>query len=818
MSSSRPSLAKGFIVELDGLRGLAILLVMVHRFWPRTGVGVAADVAGAGWIGVDLFFVISGFLIAGILLDTRGEAGYFRNFYARRALRIFPLYYLFVIGVFVAFAGNPSFREGAGSPLWYLFHLGNVPEGLHGNPVPYWLAPTWSLAIEEQFYLTFPLLVYFLDRRKLTIALVAMIVAAPLIRIATMTAMPDHERVQYLFTLCRIDTIAVGCLLAVLVRAVDVERWRTRAMAVAFCAVPGVVVLAVASGLDRTSPFDRVFGYSLVAVGCASVVALVVLARGHRSTAPLRWAPITYFGKLCFGLYLLHRPADTIVSAAAARVGFDRHLWLMPVKILVAVALATISWRLIEQPFMRLKDRFSSARHPSAAAVATTPARGQPLLRRPTFVTRVLRMIGILIVLTSCNPSTGSVGGDDQATDAGNDGSSTTDGALDDASVPEPNAAVLYVEGSRHSPITPTIVARLQAIQATSVQDARVFAKVGDSITVADAFLRCFDGGTVELGAHSGLGSTISHFMAGNAAGSSPFARSSFAAQGGTTAQDALAGAPCPLDRELDAIAPRIAITMFGTNEARHDWSLDAFGTQLWTLVDREIARGVVPILSTIPANVGYPAADARIPTFNRVIRAIAQGRGVPLVDLHRELAPLPNHGLSSDGLHPSVAPGGGCVLTADGLQYGYNVRNLITLEALARLNAALAGAAADATAPTRSGTGRANDPFRGSLPVVDLADTITGEALVATAPCGAPTSGHEVIYRFDLASTLSIDVFVIDRPGVDVDVRVLAGSTCIAAGDSGATATVGPGAIDIVVDARTTASDGEFVLVVQPR
>src|SRR5690349_17654113 len=168
-------------------------MVMIHRFWPRTGVGVAADVAGAGWIGVDLFFVISGFLIAGILLDTKGDAGYFKNFYARRALRIFPLFYLFVIGVFIAFAHNPDFRERAGSPFWYLAHLGNVPEGLLGHDTPYWIAPTWSLAIEEQFYLTFPLLVYALDRRRLTIVLGAMIVVAPLIRLGTMLLSPEHE-------------------------------------------------------------------------------------------------------------------------------------------------------------------------------------------------------------------------------------------------------------------------------------------------------------------------------------------------------------------------------------------------------------------------------------------------------------------------------------------------------------------------------------------------------------------------------------------------------------------------------------------------
>lgn len=375
MPQSRRALIGGFIQELDGLRGIAILMVMVHRFWPRTGVGVAADVAGAGWIGVDLFFVISGFLIAGILLDTKGDAGYFRNFYARRALRIFPLYYLVVIGVFVVFSGNPRFRELSGSPVWYLVHLGNVPEALLGKNVPYWLGPVWSLAIEEQFYLTFPWLVWLLDRRRLTFVLAGMVVVAPVVRLATMLAYPEQERVQYSFTPCRIDTIAIGCLLAVVVRTFDVERWRERARLAAFVVLPSVVVLAIASRLDRTSPFDRVFGYSLVAVGCASVVALVILSRGRRSTAWLRLPAVTYLGKLCFGLYLLHRPADTIVSAIGARLAIHHDLWLLVPKLGVALALASISWRLIELPFLQLKARFATARHPNAAGAGPT-ARG----------------------------------------------------------------------------------------------------------------------------------------------------------------------------------------------------------------------------------------------------------------------------------------------------------------------------------------------------------------------------------------------------------------------------------------------------------
>jgi peptidoglycan/LPS O-acetylase OafA/YrhL len=806
---SKSGVARGFIPELDGLRGLAILLVMVHRFWPRSGVGVAADVAGAGWIGVDLFFVISGFLITGILLDTKGDDGYFRNFYARRMLRIFPLYYLFVIGVFIAFSGNPEFREHAGSPAWYLLHLGNIPEGILDNDVPYWLAPVWSLAIEEQFYLTFPLLVYFLDRKKLTVVLVAMVLAAPALRLATTVAWPDHERVQYLFTLCRIDTLAAGCLLAVIVRSVDLQRFRPQAIQIAMVAVPAVVVLAVASGLDRTSPFDRVFGYSLVAVGCTTIVALVLLARDRRVTSVLRWSPIRYLGKLCFGLYLLHRPADTIVNALADRAGIDADLWIMPAKIAVAVALATLSWRLFERPFLKLKDHFASERHPSADRPASQVPAG--------WFGKALRYIGILIViaLVACRPQApGDAPDASQGTDARSDAvvadaadvpHDVLDAGADaapppDAPPPLPEGVVLYNEGVRHSPITPALVTRLQAIAAASSHDGQVFAKVGDSITAADAFLDCF-AGEVDLGAHGNLASTHAHFLAGNAAGTSPFARTSFAAVGGTTAQDASTGSPSPLDRELSAIDPRYAVVLFGTNEIRYGWTFDDFGTHLWALVDATIARGTIPILSTIPANVGYPAADVRIPTANRIVRAIAQGRGVPLVDLHRALEPLPNRGISADGLHPSVSPDGACVLTSSGLEHGYNVRNLITLEALARARKALAGTAPDPAAATRTGNGTASEPFVGALPLVDLG-----------------TAQDGVVYQLQLAAATTIDAHVVDRGTVDVELCIRVGASCIATGDAHASATVGPGEVTVIVTPRTAGSAGEFLLVVAQR
>lgn len=357
----------GFIPELDGLRGIAILLVMVHRLYPRDGGSTPWPIE-AGWIGVDLFFVISGFLIAGILIDTRKDPNYFRNFYARRVLRIFPLFYLLVGGMLIAFPllGNHEFLHRAGSPLWYLLQLGNVPEGLLGRDPPYWLAPVWSLAIEEQFYWTFPLLVAAVAPPRLARWLFGFAALALVTRIVTTILIPDRERVQYLFTLCRIDTIAAGCLLAVLVRWPHFQTLSARLPKWLGGVALACGLVAVATRFDRTTLFGRTLGYSVVALAFASLVLLVVTQRDRRSTAALRWAPLRYLGKICFGLYLLHRPADTIVSGVAAKLGLaDLGLWLVPVKIAAAVALATISWRLLETPCLRLKRHFTS-KSPSA--------------------------------------------------------------------------------------------------------------------------------------------------------------------------------------------------------------------------------------------------------------------------------------------------------------------------------------------------------------------------------------------------------------------------------------------------------------------
>ncbi|HEY0193229.1 MAG TPA: acyltransferase family protein [Kofleriaceae bacterium] len=799
--SHRPADPGGYISELDGLRGIAILLVMVHRMYPRADGGTPWPVE-AGWIGVDLFFVISGYLIAGILLDTRDDPDYFRNFYARRVLRIFPLFYLLVGGMLLAFplAGHQEFLREAGSPLWYLLQLGNIPESLLGKDPPYWLAPVWSLAIEEQFYLTFPMIVRFTDPAKLGRRLVIVAGLALALRIVTTALVPDRERVQYLFTLCRVDTIAIGCLLAVIVRGERYAAWRAKLPRVLVPVAVAAAVVALVTQLDRTTWFGRTFGYDVVALGFAALVLLVLEARDHRATAVLRSSALRYMGKLCFGLYLLHRPADTLVSAVVARGGLDGTslVWL-PVKIAVAVGLATLSWRLLEQPFLRLKRRFTSRSHPMAVLAAATAA----------------------TIALGCHgggsmPS--PLGGPDAAsitTDAGL--AADAHDAPADGAAPAPGR-VIYPEVALHSPIPADLAAHLAAIAATPATE-NVFAKVGDSMTAATSFLTCMD--SCDLGGHAELTASRGYFDAGNAAGASPFDRTSLAATGGWQTSDVLAGSPSPLSQELTALAPRYGVVLLGTNDVRYGRTLDAFGADLWTIIDQMIARGAIPILSTMPEMHGDPDSNARIPAFNRVVRALAQGRGLPLIDFHLALSTLANDGIGDDGIHPTVDPDGACVLSSDGLTYGYNTRNLLTLEALDRARRARNGAALDTTVTRRTGTGSHADPYRGqALPLADLGDTRTGESTFA-GYCGLTGTGRELVYRVDLtAAATTIDAYVVDRDAVDVDVAILSGSlataSCVAAGDQTATASVGPGAVYIVVDSHAETTEGEFLVVVQ--
>ena len=367
-------------------------------------------------------------------------------------------------------------------------------------------------------------------------------------------------------------------------------------------------------------------------------------------------------------------------------------------------------------------------------------------------------------------------------------------------------------------------------------QHEDVFAKVGDSITVSTSFLHCFSSAAVDLGAYGALSSTLELFRAGDAAGVDPFRRVSLVATVGWSATSAIAGTPSPLEREVSALAPRHALVMFGTNdvEARSVWQYE--GSML-TLVDQLLATGIIPHLSTVPPRDDSAAANRLVPRFNAVVRAIAQGRQIPLVDLHRELLPLPSHGLGPDGVHPnSYAASVGarpCALTESGLRFGFNVRNLLSLTTLHRATLALSPgtAAPDPELPTGGGDGSPERPFEiDALPFSDLRDTreSPNSRFDRYAGCAAPQdeSGPEVVYRIVVRAAMTVRAMVFAQGAADIDVHLLSGpfpESCVARHDRELVATLTAGthyfSLDTFVTSAGERRAGEylFVLVEEP-
>ena len=213
------------IPALDGLRGMAILLVTLYRF---TTQGAAEGVSpafefGLGNRGVDLFFVLSGFLITGILYDAKSEQHYFRNFYMRRSLRIWPLYYgallvTLVVLPWFSSAAATMFAQAREHQVWLWLYGANVLNAYEGAWCLGRFDHFWSLAVEEHFYLVWPLVVYFCSRRTSLVICTLMIVVTPLARIGWLACGGNSTAVE-VFTLFRLDALAVGAWIALAMRS-----------------------------------------------------------------------------------------------------------------------------------------------------------------------------------------------------------------------------------------------------------------------------------------------------------------------------------------------------------------------------------------------------------------------------------------------------------------------------------------------------------------------------------------------------------------------------------------------------------------------
>jgi peptidoglycan/LPS O-acetylase OafA/YrhL len=365
-------LFRGHICELDSLRAVGITMVIIEHMWPLYQ-GRSYNLLRLSWTLMDSFFVLSGFLIAGILLDSRNRPDYYRYFYTRRALRILPIYYLlitvltcatFLNGSGYLYSGIPALYKW-GSSWWYFVYLGNVPSAIIGKgptAARGSFGPLWSLQIEEQFYLLFPILVRRLELRTLTRTLLGMVCFSPLLRIALYWLYPSNTLIQYVLLPCRMEGLALGALIAIRFRMGpwELSKRKLTLMAVGLVAITGI--LCAWGGYELRSPFNRTIGYLISSLASAYVVLWLIRFRGSRITACLRLAPLQHLSKISYGAYLVHMPIAAVlvpVSAALGLGALGHGYWKVVTVFTLTVGLASLSWRFFESPLLRLKERLS---------------------------------------------------------------------------------------------------------------------------------------------------------------------------------------------------------------------------------------------------------------------------------------------------------------------------------------------------------------------------------------------------------------------------------------------------------------------------
>jgi peptidoglycan/LPS O-acetylase OafA/YrhL len=360
------------IPELDGVRGLAVLLVVLTHYFvliaetkPDTVFAYLQLALGTAYTGVDLFFVLSGFLIGGILLDNRKSGNYFQAFYARRFFRIFPLYYLFLsvsaIWLWARAVQSPADHTVSAMPfLFYLTYTQNFMFAARGIDYGYpMLAVTWSLAIEEQFYLAVPWLVRRVSDRTLIFALVAIIFIAYFSRLLMMTFQPDWDVAAYVLTYCRADTLACGILAALIVRRTTLPRLP---LYIGWGGLALVMALMIRQRMLPTSPGIIYYGYTAFALFYTLTILLAVTHKTGPLAFIFRFAPLRHLGTLAYCIYLIHIPINGIchyfIRHQPQRLASAADVLTTLLGFALTVAIAQLSWIYFERPLLQKGHKF----------------------------------------------------------------------------------------------------------------------------------------------------------------------------------------------------------------------------------------------------------------------------------------------------------------------------------------------------------------------------------------------------------------------------------------------------------------------------
>ena len=386
------SLAGVHMPVLDGIRGIAILMVMAYHFtiygMERTPAvfidRIFYRVFTAGWCGVDLFFVLSGFLITGILLDAKGEKHFFRNFYIRRILRIFPLYYgfLFVFFFWLTYAANvdDSFRSLLDQQGWYWSYLVNISIAVEGWPAMRAIGHFWSLAVEEQFYLFWPIVIFFCDRRQLMTICVVCFLGSFAVRLGL--ALAGNPLAAYVLTPARMDTLAVGAFIALVVRqpggVMRLARW---IWPICLVFVPALAAMLVwQHGLRLTNMIVQTAGYSMLAATFGAMLVAALTSSTSRGIGKFFAHPVlVFFGHYSYALYVFHHPVVLAMQKSFVNENglpfflgsqLAYQLLFFSLATAISVGLALLSWHAYEVHFLKLKALFPHV-FPRTPAVST---------------------------------------------------------------------------------------------------------------------------------------------------------------------------------------------------------------------------------------------------------------------------------------------------------------------------------------------------------------------------------------------------------------------------------------------------------------
>lgn len=370
-SGAPESLLRPLMPELNSIRGIAVLLVIFfHGFSFRYGIAglsgfpkLFVKATFPGWMGVDLFFVLSGFLITGILLDSKNKADYYRSFYIRRALRILPLYYAVLLLLAILTRTGWVDRRASWAFLGLsFFYLSNVTE-LFSVPMQYGVL--WSLAVEEHFYLLWPAVVRSLSRRRVAIVAVIICVVCPCLR-AFYFIRGYNSGSGYTWLVA--DGLATGAILSTIARG----PWGARArMWLVAATLLGASLLIFAVG----APFgiflaSRLLGMTFRATALnllfAGSIVLTLLIGTSRWKAIVNRPVLQFFGDISYGVYLIrmlvfdlqdHFVARYFPSLASPRGHFGEMTLLFTIAIVITVAVASLSRWYFEEPFLRMKRR-----------------------------------------------------------------------------------------------------------------------------------------------------------------------------------------------------------------------------------------------------------------------------------------------------------------------------------------------------------------------------------------------------------------------------------------------------------------------------